>query len=80
MAITDVEKLASQLADAKMLNTDISVKELLKIDGVGSVDRASKVASYAVAWDHYVVVCGLDPGRVVELPAIAQSVQKSFGE
>jgi len=58
MAQIDVKALAKSLHDQKILNLDASLRTMLHPDIVGVSDPGSLVASYAVAWDHYVVVCG----------------------
>jgi hypothetical protein len=66
MSKLDVKALAKSLHDQKIINLDASLRTMLHPDIVGISDPGSLVASYAVAWDHYVVVCGLAAGEEIQ--------------
>ena len=83
MSQLDVKALANSLHDQKIINLDASLRTLLRPDVVGITNPGSLVASYAVAWDHYVVVCGDNIGeRIQQLEArsgqIAQKISEPF--
>ena len=71
----DVSKVMHQLHDKGVINLDSSIRDLLAPEGVGIVDPGSKLADYAVAWEHYVVVCGLqNKGAIHEINPAATHV------
>jgi hypothetical protein len=82
-SITDVRKLAEELHSSKLLNLDITAKQLLNsAQGIGKVGKGGELQNNVLAWDHYVVVTGIKFGedRIREVSKIKDIVNASIGQ
>jgi len=66
---SEVARIATTLAEAKILNLDVPVAEFLRVPGLDVINPGEKYGWYVVGGDHYVIVCGLDGINQVVNPA-----------
>jgi hypothetical protein len=81
--ITDVKKLAEDLHASKVLNLDVTAKQLLNsAQGVGKVTPGGEVQNNVLAWDHYVVITGkkLGDDRIREMAGIKDTIKGTIGK
>lgn len=82
-SITDVRKLAEELHASKLLNLDVTAKQLLgSAQGIGKVGKGGELQNNVLAWDHYVVVTGINFGedRIRDVSRIKDKVNSSVGQ
>ena len=64
--INDVQKLALDLHKAKVLNLDVTMRDLLEPTGIGIVDPSGPLQDNVVAWSEYVLVTSGKSLRALE--------------
>lgn len=52
----DVAKLAEALQKAGAMNLDMKIGDLLKVEGLSTLDPNSPVGATLIAWDGYVAI------------------------
>jgi hypothetical protein len=63
--ISDIHRLVSDMNNKKILNSDTTLNDLLSISADNITDPGVKAGWYALGGDHYVIVCGQNPGDTV---------------
>jgi hypothetical protein len=75
----DVRRLVQQLGQNKVLNPEITLGQLLNVEGIGLHDPGGVASDYVAAWDHYVVICGARVQTLGDIGPMAKSIRASLG-
>jgi hypothetical protein len=69
----EVQQLATELHDKKILNLDTPGRDLLSMQSsLLHANPAELAGWYVVGGDHYVVVCGKEPGSAINPAQIGE--------
>jgi hypothetical protein len=56
--LKDINDLAKEMHDKKLINLDMSARELLSVSAAGLHNKGVEAGIYVLGGDHYVIVCG----------------------
>jgi hypothetical protein len=69
--LKEIQELAHEMHDKKMINLDLTGRELLSLKATAlHVTKGEEVGIYVLGGDHYVVVCGATAGNRINPAAI----------
>ena len=75
-SLKEITELATEMHDKKIINLDLTGRELLSIKAATLQSKGEEVGIYVLGGDHYVVVCGaVDPGSRINPAAISGPVR-----
>ncbi|TKC92419.1 hypothetical protein FAZ69_01705 [Trinickia terrae] len=63
--ISDIHRLVTDMNNKNILNTSTTLNDLLSISADNITNPGVQAGWYALGGDHYVIVCGQNPGSAV---------------
>jgi len=73
---SDIERLAIELDDNKIINLDTPLRELLRPQGIGVIDPTNPLSDNVIAWSDYVLITSGKTSPLQDLVRVSEAAAR----